>query len=156
MKQYYLDTSVLLVYTLASGKEVERYSVVRRLFNQIENGELKAVTSFYALHEVYLFALENAPDFETGTEYGKAALTMILNTRIQITPLLSRIERKINERFFRHLPDMSDLPHAISAKIWGCAGVVAYDEHFRSVSDILEYKTPREIVDESGNSGTNQ
>jgi predicted nucleic acid-binding protein len=152
VKQYYLDTSVLVVYTLASGTEVERYSVVRQLFNLIETGKLKAVTSFYALHEVYLFALENAPDFDTGTEYGKAALTLIFNTKIQITPLLSRIERKINERFFKHLPD---LPHVISAKIWGCAGIVAYDEHFSSVSDVLEYKTPEEMLDEFGYSDTN-
>ncbi|MFH1962488.1 MAG: hypothetical protein ABIJ30_06390 [bacterium] len=156
MKQYYLDTSVLLVYTLARGTEVERYSIVRRLFNLIENGKLKAITSFYALHEVYLFALENAPDFDTGTEYGKAAITLIFNTQIQITPLLSRIERKINERFFKHLPDMSDLPHVISAKIWGCAGIVAYDEHFSSVADVLEYKTPEKILDELGYSDTNQ
>jgi len=156
VKQYYIDTSVLLVYTLAGGTEVERYSVVRRLFSLIENGRLKAVTSFYALHELYLFALENAPDFETGTEYGKEALTMIFRTPVQITPLLSRIERKINERFFKKMPDMSDLPHVISAKIWGCAGIVGYDEHFRAVSDILEYKTPEELLDESGDSGTNQ
>jgi predicted nucleic acid-binding protein len=156
VKQYYLDTSVLVVYTLASGTEVERYSVVKRLFNLIENSKLKAITSSYALHEVYLFALENAPDFDTGTEYGKAALTLIFKTQIQITPLLSRIERKINERFFKHLPDISDLPHAISGKIWGCAGIVAYDEHFRSVSDVLEYKTPEEILDELGYSDTNQ
>ncbi len=150
MKQYYLDTSVLLVYTLARGKESERYSVVRELFTLIENSRLRAVTSFYAMHEVYLFALENAPDFETGTEYGKSALNLIFNTRIQITPLLSRIERKINERFFKNLPDLSDLPHVISAKIWGCTGIVAYDEHFRAVSDIIEYETPEEFLDKSG------
>jgi len=33
---------------------------------------------------------------------------------------------------------------------------VGYDEHFRAVSDILEYKTPEELLDESGDSGTNQ
>jgi len=71
VKQYYLDTSVLLVYTLASGTEVEQYSFVRELFSLIENSKLRAVTSFYALHEVYLFALENAPDVDTGTEYGE-------------------------------------------------------------------------------------
>ena len=71
---------------------------------------------------------------------------MILSTRVQLTPLLNRIERKINERFFKHLPDMSDLPHAISAKLWGCDGIVAYDEHFKSISDVLEYRTPEEKI----------
>ncbi len=150
MKQYCLDTSVLLVYTLAGGSEPERHSAVRRLFCMIEESRLKAVTSFYALHEMYLFALENAPDFDTGTEYGKEAVSMILNTKIQVTPMLSRIERKINERFFRHLPDLSDMPHAVSAKIWGCDGIVAYDEHFRAVSDVIEYRTPEGIIGEPG------
>ncbi|MCP4112995.1 MAG: type II toxin-antitoxin system VapC family toxin [Desulfobacteraceae bacterium] len=149
MRQYYLDTSVLLVYTLAGGSEPERYTAVRKLFSMIEEGRLKAVTSFYALHEMYLFALENAPDFDIGAEYGKEAVSLVLNTKVQVTPLLTRIERKINERFFRHLPDMSDMPHAVSAKIWGCDGIVAYDEHFRAVSDVIEYKTPEDITGES-------
>ncbi len=46
MKQYYLDTSVLLVYTLVSGTEVKRYPAVQQLFKLIENGKLKSITSF--------------------------------------------------------------------------------------------------------------
>jgi hypothetical protein len=45
------------------------------------------------------------------------------------------------------LPDASDLPHVISAKIWGCEGIIGYDEHFRSTNEILEYKMPEEIVE---------
>jgi len=41
MKQYYADTSVLLVYTLASGAEVERYPVVHQLFDFIENKTIR-------------------------------------------------------------------------------------------------------------------
>ncbi len=147
MKQYYLDTSVLLVSTLASGTEVERYPAVQQLFDLIEKKTIKAVTSFYALHELYLFALEHAPDFEIGTAYGKEAINLILKTNIQLTPLLNRMERKINARLFTHLTDSSDLPHAISAKIWGCDGIVAYDEHFLSIADVLEYKTPEELIE---------
>jgi predicted nucleic acid-binding protein len=148
VKHYYLDTSILLVYTLASGKEPERYSAVEKLFKLMKQGKLKCLSSFYALHEVYIFALENAPDFDTGAKYGKEALALILSADIQITPLLSRIERKINERFFKHLPDLSDMPHAVSAKIWGCEGIVAYDDHFKTVSDVLEYKNPDIIIEE--------
>lgn len=150
MKQYYLDTSVLLVYTLARSKEPERFVHVQQLFEQIQDGQLKGMTSFYALHEVYLFAIEHAPDFEVGNLYGKEALRMLLETNITITPLLSRIERTINARLFRKLSDASDLPHAISAKIWGCDGLIAYDEHFLAITDVLDIKTPEEIVQEIG------
>lgn len=57
MTHYYVDTSVLLIYTLASGKEVDRYPFVTKLFNLIESEKIKATTSFYALHELYIFAL---------------------------------------------------------------------------------------------------
>lgn len=57
MRQYYLDTSVLLVYTLMSGLEKERYLDVKKIFHFIEKDRIKATTSFYALHELYIFAL---------------------------------------------------------------------------------------------------
>jgi hypothetical protein len=146
MNNYYLDTSVLLVYTLASGKELERYPFVTKLFGLIEREKIKAIISFYALHELYVFALENTPDFDTGSQYGKEAMNLILATKVQVAPLLSRMERMINARLFGKLSNSTDLPHAISAKIWGCDGIVAYDEHFRSISDVIEYKRPEEIV----------
>lgn len=105
MTHYYLDTSVLLIYTLASGKEVDRYPFVSKLFNLIESEKIKATTSFYALHELYIFALENAPDFDTGSQYGKEAMNIILSTKVQLTPLLSRMERMINARLFNKLSD---------------------------------------------------
>ena len=146
MAVFYLDTSVLLVYTLASGKEPERYSAVEQLFTHIEAEHITTMTSFYALHELYLFALEQAPNFEIGTAYGKDAMGQILATNVQITPLLSRMERKINERLFRKLPDATDIPHAVSAKIWGCEGIVAYDDHFAAITDVLEHLTPEQLL----------
>lgn len=56
------------------------------------------------------------------------------------------MERKINARLFVNLSDSTDLPHAISAKIWGCDGIIAYDEHFISISDIISYSIPDEII----------
>ena len=146
MALFYLDTSVLLVYTLASGKEPERYASVERLFSHIASDHVTIMTSFYALHEVYLFALEHAPDFEIGTAYGKEAVRLILATKVQVTPLLSRMERKINERLFRKLPDATDVPHAVSAKIWGCQGIIAYDDHFAAITEVLEYMTPEQLL----------
>jgi len=51
----YLDTSVLLVYTLTQAIEVERFQAVDKLFSKIVSGEISAATSFYALREVYVF-----------------------------------------------------------------------------------------------------
>jgi len=73
-------------------------------------------------------------------------MNLILTTKVQLTPLLSRMERMINARLFNKLSDSTDLPHAISAKIWGCDVIVAYDEHFASISDVVDYKKPEEIV----------
>jgi hypothetical protein len=53
----YLDTSILLVFTLTRSSEIERSPAVDRLFNKISSGAISASTSFYALHELYVFAL---------------------------------------------------------------------------------------------------
>ena len=142
----YVDTSVLLVYTLACGKETERFPHVEAFFELVENEMISATTSFYALHELYVFALENAPDFEIACKYGKEAINKILSLKVQLTPLLDRMERIINARLFKKLSDKSDLPHAISAKNWGCDIIIAYDDHFQSITDIIDYKRPEEII----------
>ena len=77
----YIDTSVLLVYTLTQSVEKSRYSDTERFFANILTGSLSGATSFYALHEVYVFALDNAPYFPTGAAFGKAALEKILTFR---------------------------------------------------------------------------
>jgi hypothetical protein len=70
----YIDTSVLLPYTLTQALEQDRYRSTEKFFAKIRDGSLSAATSFYALHELYVFALDNAPDFAEGSDFGKAAL----------------------------------------------------------------------------------
>ena len=142
----YLDTSVLLVYTLTEAIELERAKTVRRLFAKIDSGLLSAATSFYALHEVFVFALENSPDFETGSEFGKAALQKILEARLRILPFVTRTERRRLATKFSALKDSTDLPHAISAYAAGCEAMVAYDEHFRAIASVIPYKTPGDYL----------
>jgi len=48
----YLDTSVLLAFTLIKRMEPARFQAASRLFELINQGAIKAVTSFYALHEL--------------------------------------------------------------------------------------------------------
>jgi predicted nucleic acid-binding protein len=51
----YLDTSVLLVYTLTQAVERTRYQHTEKLLAKVTEGLLSVATSFYALHEVYVF-----------------------------------------------------------------------------------------------------
>ena len=142
----YLDTSVLLVCTLTESIEVERAKSVRRLFAQIDSESISAATSFYALHEVYVFALENAPDLETGSDFGKVALQKLLAARLRILPFLARTERRRLADKFTMLKDSTDLPHAISAYAAGCEAIVANDEHFRAIASVIPYKTPDDYL----------
>ena len=145
---YYLDTSVLLTYTLAQAAEPERSDSVRRLIERLRADRRRMVTSFYALHEVFLFALEQAPTEEIGSSFGKAALVEILSLPIRLLPLLSRSERTTHTKKFSTLPDPSDVPHAISAYLSDCRFVIAYDDHFKKLASPLIYKTPEELLEE--------
>lgn len=68
---YYVDTSVLFVYTLSKTKEKERYKHVLNFFNNVNSGKYKACVSFYALHEISMIAFQNTPNFELGSEFTK-------------------------------------------------------------------------------------
>lgn len=48
----YIDTSVLLVYTLTQQIESERSPATEAFFRRVADGSLQAATSFYALHEL--------------------------------------------------------------------------------------------------------
>jgi predicted nucleic acid-binding protein len=142
----YLDTPVLLVYTLTQAVETERVPATEALFRQIATGSVLGATSFYALQELHIFAIENAPNFPTGAAFGKAALEKILALPLLLLPLVSRTERKVHAPKFAALRDASDLPHAIAAAVYGCDTIVAYDDHFRAISHILSYKTPEDFL----------
>jgi hypothetical protein len=107
---------------------------------------LSAATSFYALHELYIFALDNAPDFAVGSAFGKAALEKVLRLPIQILPFVSRVERMRHARRFSRLRDATDVPHAIAASVYDCEAIVAYDEHFSSISDLIPHTTPEDYL----------
>jgi predicted nucleic acid-binding protein len=142
----YIDTSVLLSYTLTQAVEEARYRSTEKLFAKIRDGALSAATSFYALHELYVFALDNAPDFAEGADFGKAALEKILGLPIRILPFVSRVERMRHARRFSRLRDATDVPHAIAASVYECEAIVAYDQHFSAISDLIPHKTPEDYL----------
>lgn len=142
----YLDTTVLLAYTLTRLVKKERYRHVATLMERINAGEVVALTSFYALHEVFLFALKNAPTPEDGRQLGKEALLDILQTKVGVLPMITREERVLYTRTFAALRDSSDLPHAISAHLAGCQTLVSHDRHFAALPAILKWERPEELV----------
>jgi len=142
----YLDTTVLLAYTLTKLVEKKKYKQTRRLIARVDAGEIRAITSFYALHEVLIFALRNAPNPEAGRRLGKDALLAILQTDVEILPMLTREEKVLHARDFSVIKDPSDVSHAISAYLHGCQIVVSYDRHFADVPAPLVWKTPAELV----------
>jgi hypothetical protein len=99
---------------------------VSRLFERLNAGKIKAITSFYALHELFIIAIQNVPDLENDSKFGKEALSKILETKIILAPLLNREDRIIHAHKFSSLNDASDIPHAISAVIYNCEDIIPY------------------------------
>lgn len=95
---------------------------------------------------MYVFAIDNTPDFPTGAAFGKAALEKLLALPVRILPFVSRIERKLRARRFTALRDSTDVPHAIAASVYGCEAIVAYDEHFKAISSVIPYRTPEDFL----------
>lgn len=112
---------------------------------RVNAGAIVAFTSFYALHEVFLFALKNVSTPEDGRQLGKEALHDILQTEVSLLPMVTRQEKVLYTRTFAALQDSSDVSHAISAHLAGCRILVSHDRHF-VLPAILEWKRPEQLV----------
>ena len=116
------------------------------MIEKINTGEIVALTSFYALHEVLVFALRDASSLDHGIRLGKDALLQVLQTEIGVLPMVTRTERILNARTFSAVKDSSDVAHAISAYLNGCQFLVSYDKHFEDLPPVLEWKRPADFV----------
>lgn len=140
----YLETSVLVVYCFGEKLEPDRYKTVKSLFDKVNSEEIKGVVSFYSLHELFIFAIENFPP-DMGRIIGKQALEEILKNRIEIIPLLNREQRIQYSREIK-LNDPSDVPHAILAFIEKCDCIVTYDTHFEIINKIIRINQPENFL----------
>lgn len=61
---------------------------------------------------------------------------------------MKREDRILHAQKFSSLNDSSDIPHAISALICNCADIVAYDDHFRAIEDVIPYLEPEDVINE--------
>ena len=64
----------------------------------------------------------------------------------RVLPFVSRVERMRHARRFSRLRDATDVPHAIAASVYECEAVVAYDEHFSAISDLIPHTTPEDYL----------
>jgi len=140
----YLETSALVVYCFGRNLEPERYKSVKNLFDKINTQDITGVVSFYSLHELFIFAVENfSPDISRNI--GKRAFEEILKTRVEIVPLLNR-EQRIRYSSDIKLKDPSDIPHAILALIEKCDCIVTYDAHFDDINTIIKINQPQDLL----------
>ncbi len=140
----YLETSVIVVYCFGEKLEPERYNSVKALFDKINSEGIKGVVSFYSLHELFIFALENFPS-NISRNIGKRALEELLKNGIEIIPLLNR-EQRIRYSPEINLNDASDVPHAILSLVEKCDCIVTYDSHFNSINTIIKIKRPEDLL----------
>ncbi len=141
--QVYLETSVLVVYCFGKKLDPERYNSVKTLFDKINSEKIKGIVSFYSLHELFIFAIDNFSQ-DIGRTIGKRAIEEILKTRVEIIPLLNR-EQRVRYAHQMKLNDASDIPHAILAFIEKCDCIITYDTHFDSINDIIKIAQPEEL-----------
>lgn len=98
----YLDTSVLMAYTLTRTMEPSRFQSTAQLFELINRGDVKAATSFYALHELLVIAISNTqPDWEAGSELARESLLTILQSRLLYVPIPRRRQDPAGQALFR-------------------------------------------------------
>lgn len=124
--------------------EPERYKSVKALFDKINSQEITGVVSFYSLHELFIFAIENFSQ-DISRSIGKKALEEILKNRVEIIPLLNR-EQRIRYSSSIKLNDASDIPHAILALMEKCDCIVTYDAHFDDINTVIKINQPEELI----------
>lgn len=140
----YLDTSILVEYCFGRKLEPNKYKSVKALFDKINSKEITGIVSFYSLHELFIFAIENFSS-DISRYVGKTAFEEILKNRVEIIPLLNR-EDRIRYSNTIKLNDASDIPHVILALIEKCNCIVTYDSHFDAISTIIEISRPEELI----------
>lgn len=62
-----------------------------------------------------------------------------------IVPLVTREDRIIHRVKFAGLRYASDMTHAITASVYRCGLIVAYDHHFGEIGPILPWKTSEDL-----------
>lgn len=140
----YVDTSVLIVYLYGEATEPERFAHTAALFDRFATGEITAVFSLYTLQELHGYIRRVSPPEDVDEAFRTSVLELFSYPAI-IAPYLDRLtlkryRRKLNVR------DATDVPHIVIALERQCDGIVAYDERFRDVAEVLAYYRPPDLL----------
>ncbi len=140
----YLDTSILIVFLFGEEKEPDKFLSVSDLFSHINMGDLEAVISLYSFQEIHEYIKETFPNPLVKDTFRLSLLLLLIN-RIEILSLIPReISIYYKQRFF--IRDRSDRPHVISALYNKSEAIIAYDDHFNDVNDLITYFTPEDFL----------
>jgi len=144
----YLDTTIITLLLFGQKRNPERFAEVKQLFDAIDDGQVAAVISIYALQELCSFCYANFPTEDAPT-VTRLAFYELLAHELLLTPLLSRTDRIVLSRRFP-IRDASDQAHAGVAHREGCSYIITYDSHFQDIADLLPSLTAGELLNRLG------
>ena len=107
------NTSAVVAFLFGQKVAFQQHTAAAKLFELISARKVIGVISFYALHEIYWFCIDNF-GAEVAKEKARLAILDLLGIETELAPLLSREDRIYYRRRFP-IRDSSDHAHAISA-----------------------------------------
>lgn len=140
----YLDTTILTVFLFGQQHHPDRHEECKQLFAAIEEGQLEAVVSLYAIQELCSFCYNSFPLLQA-PHVTRVAIHELLRYRLQVVPLLTRADRILLSRRFP-MRDTSDQVHAATAYREGCTVVITYDHHYQEIAALIDVLTAGEIM----------
>jgi|SRR3989338_1922369 len=145
----YLETSAVVVFLFGKENEPVKHNETKTMFDFFKKKGIIPIISFYTLHELYNFCIDNFP-VKVQDEVLRLAFIELLSNRIIIKPLLKREERIIHKNKF-HISDSTDQVHAITAFVNKCDAIITYDSHYKEIEDLILPYTPLEFVEKHKN-----
>ena len=143
----YIETSSLIIFLFGKEKESIKYQEIFSLFKIFKSKNVDVIISFYTLHEIFNFCVDNFP-LKLRDEVIRLAFLKLFSTKIIIKPLLKREERIVHKNKFV-MEDSTDQVHVITAFVNGCDVIITYDSHFKAVKQFVNSYTPSEFIDKT-------
>jgi len=99
----YLETSAVVVFLFGKENEPVKHNETKTMFDFFKKKGIIPIISFYTLHELYNFCIDNFP-VKVQDEVLRLAFIELLSNRIIIKPLLKREERIAVKQHLEKIP----------------------------------------------------